>query len=1296
MRKQSVRKSRQEDSTRSTDDQVSAVKHHDLDSSDRTSVSSRPTHRSEPAGRGNGDSKAAQYVGYSSAPDTQTIAKRYGIDIRRRDEAERVQRLESEFGQPRVSQWVAEGMLVGTMGKKRDMAAFRERQAGRPDEVPTDIERKNRASRHRNSDANSDGPAGSTGAPESVRNVVASPGTSMDESVQREMESKMGGEFSDVQLHTGPKAAAAADSINARAFTVGNHIAFNRGEYNPDSQEGKKVLAHELTHVRQQTAGRVSLLPKADIAPQVARSAFGANVTIQPKLELSSPNDPAEKEAEQVAQSVVEKSGDQSHEPGQRDENTAASTVHRQREGGSQTGVTSSSEVTIGGSVGHEDAEGSVEGSRTEKLEGENYNVTVEERAALNGMVGWSVEEVENADPIKYKFTLTVGLSGSLGGSSDGTYEINKSDKSLQGQSGTVSGGGEAGVSGGVAYSQTRVFGKEEAAKYQSHLHAIENTPTKNLLETSRWPEFGIIAKTKALMKTEPSKIAGGMAGVMGDPKAVDVLEQGESYSLKTHGGWNVSVQGEATTTASGLSVGIGGSLAESNKWEKTIEVERISQTAGQEIHKNSGGGSQLRTIVDNSLYFETGKSDPLAGEPAAGNQAVIDEITRKISEFHRFGSPESVVFDIAGHASQRWKAADGTIERQSKNEALSAERARQTKEVLKQTYTQETSSWPQPNIQAYGSLGARSEFPSGLDPTTDKWYNRRADVKMQLSEPEPDPEHSGKIRIKIGFSEASKSEKSGTISVGAASGGVSASTAEEESIVSTFEVYQSLDYFDKLYKSLVNVSSPEELNKIQQHDEYSKHWVGTELASEMEEMMGPGFEVGGAKVSLRYGGLSSGSWSIGKGGIKAGSGREAGQKFRVSIEGKGYDLFKAGTSYTAEIEKIPGGFEASVQEIKGFQTEHLSGTILSPKELSTVASRAENKKEWKQHVIFDYNRGMSIFAEETSLDQWEQLRQNLVNPDLSTLPKGLQQSLKTIRQSAKAVETEKQVDIKAIEQEFKNCVRANAIADFIQQQGRTGKLSIESMLSNWARGGDVGLPFEFPGAMSNSKEQLEKLRHVRVPAFVAAAKKARNSMQAGGEVPNDVLEREEKISDDITAIRQSVMANQEKFTDSENMAKLLGELDDMQEKVTEEKMAIWQIKTWDPETDSKDFGKMAIGRTIRKRRQSIQNYIDHFEGKVNKAYEYRNSLGDIFTSNNPTDILPGEGYFEEWGEQLNELKELYKSHPDWDLSAVNKYVCDDAVWDRYQEILKANYTPNSGFDPEARRQNYQQTVTPN
>ncbi|MDS0260816.1 DUF4157 domain-containing protein [Haloarcula sp. S1CR25-12] len=50
--------------------------------------------------------------------------------------------------------------------------------------------------------------------------------------------------------------------MNARVCTARNHVAFNRGEYDPESAEGQHVLAHELAHVRQQTGGAVSMLPQ--------------------------------------------------------------------------------------------------------------------------------------------------------------------------------------------------------------------------------------------------------------------------------------------------------------------------------------------------------------------------------------------------------------------------------------------------------------------------------------------------------------------------------------------------------------------------------------------------------------------------------------------------------------------------------------------------------------------------------------------------------------------------------------------------------------------------------------------------------------------------------------------------------------------------------------------------------------------------------------------------------------------------------------------------------------------------
>jgi Domain of unknown function (DUF4157) len=62
---------------------------------------------------------------------------------------------------------------------------------------------------------------------------------------------RMGYNFDSVNIHTGADAAESTKEVNAKAYAIDNHIVFNEGQYNPDSVEGKKLLAHELTHVVQ-------------------------------------------------------------------------------------------------------------------------------------------------------------------------------------------------------------------------------------------------------------------------------------------------------------------------------------------------------------------------------------------------------------------------------------------------------------------------------------------------------------------------------------------------------------------------------------------------------------------------------------------------------------------------------------------------------------------------------------------------------------------------------------------------------------------------------------------------------------------------------------------------------------------------------------------------------------------------------------------------------------------------------------------------------------------------------------
>ena len=94
------------------------------------------------------------------------------------------------------------------------------------------------------------------GSFESQLSSASGGGRKLDKNTQTEMESGFGADFSGVRVHTGQNAAQMSQSIGARAFTHGNDIYFNSGQYNPESREGKHLLAHELSHTVQQGAAK--------------------------------------------------------------------------------------------------------------------------------------------------------------------------------------------------------------------------------------------------------------------------------------------------------------------------------------------------------------------------------------------------------------------------------------------------------------------------------------------------------------------------------------------------------------------------------------------------------------------------------------------------------------------------------------------------------------------------------------------------------------------------------------------------------------------------------------------------------------------------------------------------------------------------------------------------------------------------------------------------------------------------------------------------------------------------------
>ncbi len=105
--------------------------------------------------------------------------------------------------------------------------------------------------------------AGGAGAPgvelppaaESYVSSTRGGGEELPAPVRAYFEPRFGRDLSDVRVHADGRAAGAARSLGARAFTLGSDVHFGVGQYNPSSARGRRLIAHELTHVAQQTGG---------------------------------------------------------------------------------------------------------------------------------------------------------------------------------------------------------------------------------------------------------------------------------------------------------------------------------------------------------------------------------------------------------------------------------------------------------------------------------------------------------------------------------------------------------------------------------------------------------------------------------------------------------------------------------------------------------------------------------------------------------------------------------------------------------------------------------------------------------------------------------------------------------------------------------------------------------------------------------------------------------------------------------------------------------------------------------
>lgn len=120
--------------------------------------------------------------------------------------------------------------------------------------------------------------------PPIVNDVLNSPGQPLDAATRAFMEPRFGHDFSRVRVHTDARASESAQAVQALAYTVGHDIVFRAGQYSSVPAARNRLLAHELAHVLQQGQ---------------------AGATVQTQLQVGSPQDAAEKEADKLADQIV-------------------------------------------------------------------------------------------------------------------------------------------------------------------------------------------------------------------------------------------------------------------------------------------------------------------------------------------------------------------------------------------------------------------------------------------------------------------------------------------------------------------------------------------------------------------------------------------------------------------------------------------------------------------------------------------------------------------------------------------------------------------------------------------------------------------------------------------------------------------------------------------------------------------------------------------------------------------------------------------------------------------------------
>ena len=415
------------------------------------------------------------------------------------------------------------------------------------------------------------------GAEDAVASAAGSAGSALPDTLMRKFESSLGTDLSSVRVHTGGASAQAAEAVGARAYTMGQDIHFGAGQLDAASPGGQHLIAHEVAHTVQQRGG---------------------SPTRQNKLNVSSPFDAAEHEADRAADAMVV--GRQASIAGAPP--SAARMIQREKEGG----------------------------------EGHGGKKEPEQKSPINEKNTFELPEL----PLGHVKGSWINLEGSVRGKA--TVELQKAGGAEGGQGSDIA-VGPSGSTKGKGISAEMTLASTELKREILGLHFDDKTDEKfNFIMTTEKLEVSVSKEGRASSEKLPwLKVGGDMkfifAGVdwkkmQKNPKEIDVLAADFALVLGGEGTMPLregisalkgGVEGSIGVKASPNWAKIGAQVAKEVAKQGVKQGAKAAVEAGGETALTGGataaGGAAVETAIAVDVGAVAGSAAALIAPLAAG-----------------------------------------------------------------------------------------------------------------------------------------------------------------------------------------------------------------------------------------------------------------------------------------------------------------------------------------------------------------------------------------------------------------------------------------------------------------------------------------------------------------------------------------------------------------------------------------------------------------------------------------------------------------------------------------------------